>query len=73
MSVAPARGLRDEARVGARWFKGKRGRCVAAFRPAGSGKSLLKAVGVNVEDRQSVVVVLRLSPASFSISHVIPW
>ena len=23
MSVAPARGLRDEARVGARWFKGK--------------------------------------------------
>ena len=22
MSAAPARGLRDEARVGARWFKG---------------------------------------------------
>ena len=28
MSAAPARGLRDEARVGARRFKGKRGRCV---------------------------------------------
>ena len=103
MSVAPARGLRDEARVGARWFKGKtwslcrgllacwlgkvtvegggcqrggstkRGGCVAACRPAGAGKSVLKAVGANVEGRQSVVVVSRLSPAAFSISHVIPW
>ena len=34
---------------------------------------MLKAVGVNVEGGRNVVVVLRLSPASFSISHVIPW
>ena len=43
------------------------------FRLVDAGKSVLKAVGVTVEGRQSVVVVLRLSPASFSISHVIPW
>ena len=73
MSAAPARGLRDEARVGARRFKGKRGRCVAACWPAGAEQSVLKVVGANAEDRQNVVVASRLSPASFSISHVIPW
>ena len=42
------------------------------FRLIDAGKSVLKAVGVNVEGGYNVVVVLRLSPASFSISHVIP-
>ena len=46
---------------------------MVTFRLIDAGKSLLKAVGVTVEDGYNVVVVLRLSPASFSISHVIPW
>ena len=71
MSAAPARGLRDEARVGAAGLRAQRDRCVATCWPAGAGESLLKAVGATVEDGHSVLVVLRLSPASFSISHVI--
>ena len=73
MSAAPARGLRDEARVGARRFKGKTCWFIATFRLVSAGKSVLKVMGVNVEDGYNVVVVSRLSPASFSISHVIPW